>query len=176
MVLKVSSSVLVVLFVLVLVARKVSSPVHVERTFDATPEVVWKHWTDPESIKRWWGPPGFTAPIVQNDPRTGGRFLLSMKRGDGAPTFNTGQYTEVVPLHRIVSSSSFSDALGNPTRGSEVKLPGVWPDAITVAVDFRSVEGGKTRVAITETGVPLIMKLPAGMGWEQQFDKLEKLF
>jgi uncharacterized protein YndB with AHSA1/START domain len=176
MLLKLSLGVLVVLFVLVLVARKVSSPVHVERTFNATSEVVWKHWTDPESIKRWWGPPGFTAPIIQNDPRTGGRFLLSMKRGDGEPTFNTGHYTEVVPLQRIVSSLSFSDALGNPTPGSEVKFPGVWPDEITVAVEFKSVEGGKTRVAITETGVPLIMKLPAGMGWEQQFDKFEKLF
>jgi uncharacterized protein YndB with AHSA1/START domain len=176
MLLKVSLSALVILFVLVLVARKVSSPVHVERTFNATPEVVWKHWTDPESIKRWWGPPGFAAPIVQNDPRTGGRFLLSMQRGDGEPTFNTGHYTEVVPLRRIVSSLSFSDALGNPTPGSKVKFPGVWPDAIAVAVELKSVEDGKTRVTITETGVPLIMKLPARMGWEQQLDKLERLF
>jgi len=34
----------------------------IERVFDAPKEMVWKAWTDPEMVKKWWGPEGFTAP------------------------------------------------------------------------------------------------------------------
>ena len=59
----------------------------------------------------------------------------------------------------------------DPPRQSK---SGQWPDAITVTVEFAEM-GGRTRVAITEVGIPLIMKLFAKMGWEQQLDKFQAL-
>jgi hypothetical protein len=48
----------------------------ITRIFDAPPELVWKAWTDPELIQRWWGPNGFDLPTCRNDFRVGGRLSI----------------------------------------------------------------------------------------------------
>lgn len=170
------SVVVLILFVtiFVLIARKNSSTVYAERTFPAPVEKVWTLWNDPESMRKWWGPKDYTAPVIKNDLRVGGSFLLSMRSPKGEMFWNTGTYKEIVANRKIVSTLSFSDENGKLIPGSEVKLPGTWPDAILLTVEFRET-GGQTRVAIKEVGIPLIMKLFATLGWQQQFDKFEEL-
>ena len=41
----------------------------VTRVFNAAVKQVWKAWTDPELVMRWWGPTGFTCPVAQMDFR-----------------------------------------------------------------------------------------------------------
>src|SRR5438034_11066016 len=48
-------------------------------TFDAPRELVWKAWTDPERIKRWWGPSRYTALVAKMDLRLGGRFRFGKR-------------------------------------------------------------------------------------------------
>lgn len=160
--------------ILVSVARHVSSTVIVERTFNAPLERVWFLWNDTESMKNWWSPKDFTAPVIQNDFREGGLFLLSMKSPNGEMFWNTGTYTQIIPNQKIVSAFSFSDSTGKVLKGSEIPVPGAWPDAITVTVDFKEANR-KTTVRVQEDGIPLIMKVLAKMGWEQQFDKFATL-
>jgi uncharacterized protein YndB with AHSA1/START domain len=157
-----------------MVARKISSTVYVERTFNASVTKVWALWTDAESMKKWWSPKDFTAPVVQHDFQVGGKFLLSMKSPQGEMFWNAGTYKEIIPNQKIISSFSFSDETGQIIQGKDVKVPGDWPDEVMVTVEF-SENNGKTTVHVTETGIPLIMKLMAKMGWEQQFDKFEAL-
>ncbi|TGN19153.1 SRPBCC family protein [Leptospira idonii] len=171
---KVILGIVIALFLFVIVARKTSSTVTVSRTFQAPSDRVWFVWTDTESMKQWWSPKDFTAPVIQNDFKVGGKFLLSMKSPDGEMFWNSGTYKEIIPGKKIVSVMSFSDESGKIIPGSEVKVPGDWPDEIQATVEFQEVEG-KTSVSIEEVGIPLIMKLMAKMGWEQQFDKLEVL-
>lgn len=165
---------ILVVTLFVLVARKSSSTVHVERTFPAPVEKVWALWNDPESMKKWWSPKDYTAPVIKNDFRVGGGFLLSMRSPKGEMFWNTGTYEEIVTHRKIVSTMSFSDEQGNVVPGAEVKIPGEWPDEITVTVEFRELDGA-TRVQVTEVGVPLIMKWFGKLGWQQQFDKFEIL-
>ena len=178
MFLKISVGIAVALILLVmvfvLVARKTNSTVHIERIFPAPVEKVWKLWNDPESMKQWWSPKDYTAPVIKNDFRVNGAYLLSMRSPKGEMHWNTGTYKEIVEHRRIVSTMSFSDENGQAVPGPEVALPGVWPDGITVTVEFKET-GGKTTVAVTENEIPLIMKLFATIGWQQQFDKFEKL-
>ena len=47
--------------------------------FDAPRELVWRAWTDPERLRRWWGPRGFTAPVATTDLRVGGRYHWGMR-------------------------------------------------------------------------------------------------
>ena len=47
----------------------------ITRAFDAPRELVWKAWTDPEQVKRWWGPKDFTAPFCKIDLRVRGKYL-----------------------------------------------------------------------------------------------------
>ncbi|MCL7413087.1 MAG: SRPBCC domain-containing protein [ANME-2 cluster archaeon] len=81
--------------------------------FDAPCEKVWKAWTDPESVKPWWGPKGFTSPVCKIDLRVGGKYLFSMRSPEGDDFWSTGVYREIVPLERIVATDSFADENGN---------------------------------------------------------------
>lgn len=49
------------------------------RIFDATPEQVWKAWTDPAHVMRWWGPDHFSCPSAVIDLREGGTSIVCMR-------------------------------------------------------------------------------------------------
>ncbi len=51
----------------------------VTRVFEAPVEFVWKAWTDPVHVMRWWGPEGFTAPSAKMDFREDGTSLVCMR-------------------------------------------------------------------------------------------------
>lgn len=166
--------IVLIIFIAFFITSRMSSTVVVERSFDASPERAWTHWNDVESIKNWWSPKGYSAPIVKNDLRVDGTFLLSMKAPDGKMHWNTGKYKEIVPYQKIVSVMSFSDENGNIVPGNKVEVPGKWPDEITVIVEFRE-SGGRTFIKVTEIGIPTLMYFFSKMGWEQQFDKFESV-
>jgi uncharacterized protein YndB with AHSA1/START domain len=162
-------------FILLLfVARKITATFRAEHTFNAPVNQVWKVWNDPESLQKWWGPKHYIAPIIRNDLRVGGTYLWAMKSPKGEMIWNTGIYKEVVLNSRIVSTMSFSDENGKVIPGSKVPVPGSWPDEITVIVEFNE-SAGKTRVTVTELGIPLIVKPLSKIAWAQQFDKIEPL-
>ncbi|GAC1483132.1 MAG: hypothetical protein NVS1B5_01960 [Gemmatimonadaceae bacterium] len=55
----------------------------IKRTFDAPRDLAWKAWSDPEHAKQWWGPKGFTAPLVEIDGRPRGKSRAHMRSPDG---------------------------------------------------------------------------------------------
>jgi uncharacterized protein YndB with AHSA1/START domain len=85
----------------------------ITRVFDAPRELVWKAWTEPERVKQWWGPRGFTSPFCKIDLRVGGSYLFSMRSPDGQDFWSTGVYREIIPQERIVATGSFADEKGN---------------------------------------------------------------
>ena len=81
----------------------------VTRVFDAPPERVWRAWTVPEELARWWGKRGWTTPpeSVTMDVRPGGEFsLLSVSDEDGREMRLDTTYREIVPPERL----SFGEA------------------------------------------------------------------
>jgi len=162
------------LAVFIVVALRVNTTGSYERTFNASSDKLWRIWNDPDFIKKWWGPHDFTAQIIRNDARVGGSFLWSMKSAKGEMYWNTGIYKQVAPNLRMVSTLSFSDETGRAIPGSQAPVPGHWPDEIIVITEF-TVSGGRTKVTITEVGIPLIAKILSKIAWNQQFDKIESL-
>lgn len=71
------------------------------RVYDAPPEVVWKAWTKPEAISRWWGPYGFTTTTHAMDLRPGGVWRFTMHGPDGRDYKNKIVYSIVEPHRRI---------------------------------------------------------------------------
>lgn len=108
-------------------AREAVGELVITRVFDAPPELVWKAWTEPEHFKQWWGPGPFTCPFSAIDLRVGGRLLWCMRSPEGQEYWTTGAYREIVPLQRLVYSSAFADAAGNPVPASYYNMPGEWP-------------------------------------------------
>jgi uncharacterized protein YndB with AHSA1/START domain len=174
MIYKILGSTALLLALLVLGAWKFHTTVSMERTFNAPVADVWRVWSDADSIKKWWGPKGYTGLVARNDVREGGGFLWAMKSQQGRMFWNTGTYKEVVANQKIVSAMSFSNENGKIIPGSQVSVPGKWPDAITVIVEFSESEG-KAKVTVTEVGVPLIAYPLMKIGWAQQFDKIQLL-
>ena len=66
-----------------------------ERVFDAPRALVWKVWTDPEHVAKWWGPEGFTNSIHQMDVKAGGTWSLTMHGPDGTDYANHIDFVEV---------------------------------------------------------------------------------
>jgi uncharacterized protein YndB with AHSA1/START domain len=74
----------------------------IERMLNAPIELVWEVWTDPDHIKNWWGPNGFTNTIHKMDVEEGGEWLLTMHGPDGRNYANKSIFKEVVLHKRIV--------------------------------------------------------------------------
>lgn len=95
----------------------------ITRIFDAPRALVWKAWTDPAYVTRWWGPKGFTSPLCRIDLRVGGRFTYCMRTPDGHDFYNGGEFLEIVPLEKIVWLWYFADADGNRVNPSHYGFP-----------------------------------------------------
>jgi uncharacterized protein YndB with AHSA1/START domain len=174
MIYKILGAVVLVLAVLVLVALEVRTTGSYERTFNAPADKVWQVWNDPDSMKHWWGPTGYTAPFITNDVQVGGTYLWAMKSPKGQMFWNTGVYKEVIPNKKTVATLSFADETGKALPPSKAPVPGRWPDAITVIVEFNE-SSGKTKVTVTEVGLPLFVMILSRISWNQQFDKIQGL-
>ncbi|MEP7169334.1 MAG: SRPBCC family protein [Bacteroidota bacterium] len=74
----------------------------ITRLINAPRELVWKMWTEPEHIKHWWGPNGFTNTIFKMDVKPGGEWEFIMHGPDGTDYKNKHIYKEVVKPERLV--------------------------------------------------------------------------
>jgi uncharacterized protein YndB with AHSA1/START domain len=174
MIYKILGSITLMLALLVLGAWNFHTTVCTNRSFNAPVADVWRVWNGADSIQKWWGPKGYSALVVRNDVREGGSYLWAMKSEQGKMFWSTGTYKEVIPNKKIVSTMSFSNENGKQIPGSQVSVPGQWPNEITVIVAF-SESQGTTRVTVTEVGIPLIVYAMSKIGWAQQFDKIQLL-
>lgn len=156
-------------------AEQIRSELLVGRVFDAPRELVWKAWTEPDYVRRWWGPKGFTAPVMEIDLRVGGRYLYGMRSPEGQDFWSTGEYREIVPAERIVATDSFADADGNAVPASAYGMTGDWPTELLSTVTFEDADGG-TKVTIREPGVPVDEDRDmAVVGWNESLDKLAEV-
>jgi uncharacterized protein YndB with AHSA1/START domain len=74
----------------------------ISRLFDAPIELVWEVWTDPDHIKNWWGPNGFTNTITRMDMKPGGEWDLVMHGPDGTDYKNKSVFKEIIKHKKIV--------------------------------------------------------------------------
>lgn len=117
----------------------------ISRVFDAPRELVWKAFTDPERMRQWWGPKGVKVTASKMDLRPGGIYHYGMQTPDGHEMWGKFVYREIVPPHRIVLVSSFSDKDGNLTRHP---LAATWPLEMLSTFTFEEEQGGKTKLTI----------------------------
>ena len=90
-----------------------------ERTFDAPRDQVWKAFTDPEIIPRWWGQHGTTTTVVEMDVRPGGRWRYVNSAPDRDDIAFYGEYLAVVPPERFEWTFMFDVEGVGPMGGPE---------------------------------------------------------
>ncbi|MFA6542018.1 MAG: SRPBCC family protein [Bacteroidota bacterium] len=100
--------------------------IRISRLLNAPVELVWKVWTDPDHIKNWWGPNGFTNTISKMDFTPGGEWNLVMHGPDGTDYKNQSIFKEIVKYKKIVyehqSSPKFTATIEFESRGAATLL------------------------------------------------------
>jgi uncharacterized protein YndB with AHSA1/START domain len=85
------------------------------RIFGAPRSLVFKAWTDPKHMARWWGPRGFTNPVCELDARPGGLIRIDMRGPDGTVYPMKGVFHEITEPERLVfTSTALADETGQP--------------------------------------------------------------
>ncbi len=116
----------------------------VDRVFDAPRELVWKAWTDPEILHRWYGP-NIETVIHKFELKPGGVWLNEMKM-DAGSDFSKVTFQEVTPPEKLVWHHSPSDSDWNIISSPMMKD---WPRVLLTTVTFEELEG-KTSVSLSQ--------------------------
>lgn len=136
-----------------------------ERHVDVAPEALWRAWTTPELIVRWFTPPPWRTVGCEIDLRPGGIFRVDMRGPAGEGTPMAGCWLEIAPYRRLV----WTDALG----------PGFRPTAhpfMTAVIDFEPAGGG-TRYTASARHVDAATRqrheqMGFAQGWGTALDQL----
>lgn len=150
----------------------------ISRVFDAPRNLVWQVWTDPEHLKRWFGPKGFTMSACSLDLRPGGVFHYGMKSPDGHEMWGKWIFKEIMPPEKLVVVASFSDAKRGVTRHPASTT---WP-LETLSTTTFTEHAGKTTLTLrwapynaTDEERKTFDSSHAGMtqGWDGTMSQLE---
>jgi uncharacterized protein YndB with AHSA1/START domain len=130
------------------------------RHYPVGPEKVWRAWTDPEAVKKWWGPgPGEPVAAAELDVRLGGKFRIVFGGPNGKEHECAGTYKEVVPNRRLVFTWSW---------------PRTTPERISiVTIVFKAAGGGTDLVFTHEQLFDEKVRDDHKRGWSSSLDKLE---
>jgi uncharacterized protein YndB with AHSA1/START domain len=132
------------------------------RTLSAPRSAVWSALTDPEQLAKWWGPKGFTSPMVDFDPQVGGSYRIAMQPPEGELFHLHGEFREVDPPARLAYTFVWDPATPDD-RETLVELTLQGDDERT---EVRFIQG--------EFATQERLELHEG-GWTDGFDRLEEL-
>jgi uncharacterized protein YndB with AHSA1/START domain len=143
-----------------------------EREYDASPETVWKAWTDPELLKKWWGPANVSIPECEVDLKVGGRFYIVMEAGEAMGEYKgtlwpmEATFTAVEPNVQLsYKAFAWTEGMKDDTMIDQ-----------GTKISFAEVDG-KTKVTVHATIYKVGPKAGMAvqgmeMGFNQQLDKL----
>lgn len=114
-----------------------------DRVFKAPLDMVWRAWTDPELLQRWYGP-GVETVIHGYDLKPGGAWLNEMRFGERSD-FTKMAFQEVAPQEKLVWLTTSTDADWNETANP--MMPN-WPKCFLTTVTFEAA-GEVTNVRLT---------------------------
>ncbi len=133
----------------------------ITRIFDAPRSLVFRAWTEPEHMARWWGPKGFTLPSCKMDLRPGGAYRFHMRSPEGDDHWSQGVYREVVEPERLVLAGAWTDADGKPTS----------PETL-LTVTFEEHDG-KTKLTLHQAIFESVTARDSHRGgWNSSLDRL----
>jgi uncharacterized protein YndB with AHSA1/START domain len=145
-----------------------SHEMRMSRVVMAPRELVWKAWTDPVHLAKWWGPRGFSSSHCEVDLRVGGKLRIDMQRPDGSVHPMLGQFLEIVAPERLVFTVIPLDDHSKPVFEG------------TNTIQFHQ-QGPITRIDVRATVEkihnPIAMRFLAGreQGWSESLYRLAEV-
>ena len=139
--------------------------IHVTREFAAPRHLVWRAFTEPELIARWWHANRGEIQSVDVELRLGGTWRWVMVTPDGYEVAFTGEYREIIPDEKLVYTEIFEGVPTDPADAAVNTLTLTEVDGRTLMVAITDLPNRETRDAILATG------MEAGM--QDAYDLLE---
>lgn len=96
--------------------------IRIERYFDATPERVFKAFTDPAHLSRWWGPEGYSCPVCEVGATKGGAWKTTMRSPEGTDHTVSGVYLDLVEFDKIAFTWAWAQEDGSRGHETEVTI------------------------------------------------------
>ena len=132
-----------------------------ERVLTAPPAVVFDAFRDPDRLRQWWGPAGFTTPGIEYRPRVGETYRVEMQPPEGESFYLTGEFREVDPPARLAFTFVWED-------------PDPHDVETLVELSFTDL-GGSTQLALSQGRFKTEARRQLHRdGWSDSFDKLER--
>lgn len=150
-------------------------PVIITHRFNASRELVFRMWSKPEYLERWYAPRQCRLRIHDFDFRVGGRIRTTISGPDGSECHCAGVFREIVPPQRIVYTMYFCDEECRLVPPQAVGMDAQWPDETVVTVTFEEDPAEHTLMTLHQT-VPETLARSTGAyaGWIEMFDRLEE--
>ena len=128
--------------------------IQITRDFDAPRHLVYKAWTTPELVKRWWNAKRGEVTVAEIDLREGGRWRYAMVTPDGMEVAFHGVYREIVPDERLVTTEVY-------------EMPGASDDDAPLnEVTFAEAAGRTTLTILVLCGTRELRDMIIGSGME----------
>lgn len=137
------------------------------RVFDAPRRLVFEAMTNPEHLKHWFGPHGWTLEVSEVDLRPGGAWRSVLRGPDGSKMGMSGVYREIVPPEHVVSTESFDDYPGESLN----TLTFVEQDGKTTYMNRILYPSREIRDAVVQSG----MERGAGQSFDRLAEHLETM-
>ena len=136
----------------------------ITREFDAPKDLVYRAWTEPGLVGRWWGGERGEVTIVEVDLRVGGTWRCVMVTDDGSEVAFYGEYREVVPDERIVSTEVYEGVPEAEALNTVTFAETDGRTILTVLVEHASKEARDAHIASgMEAGMREAMDLLEGV-------------
>lgn len=134
-----------------------------ESTFDAPPEVVWRAWTQPQHLKKWFVPKPWHIPECEIDVRPGGKLHVKMRSPDGEGSDINGCYLEVIENKKLV----WTDALQAGFRPAKTPF-------ITAVITFQADGTGTKQTSYVMHKDPATRKVHEEKGFYEGWGTVMK--
>jgi uncharacterized protein YndB with AHSA1/START domain len=132
-----------------------------ERLLPAAPAVVFRAFSAPHQLARWWGPEGFVTPGLDFDPRVGASYRIEMQPPEGYPFHLTGEFREVDPPTHLAYTFSW-----DPPHPDDLET--------LVQLSFRALPASTAVVLIQGPFKTEARQELHGNGWTESLDKLQQ--
>ena len=136
-----------------------------EREVDASPELVWRAWTEPDLLKQWFTPKPWETTTCEIDLRPGGAFHTIMRSPEGAENDNLGCYLEVVQGERLTWTSCLGPGFRPSITASDTGDEAIH---LTARIELQpNGHGGTHYRAIATHSDPGVCKRHDEMGFQE---------
>jgi uncharacterized protein YndB with AHSA1/START domain len=144
-------------------------PLLVEGLFKATPERVFRAWTEPDEVEKWFGHRPNMLLKAEIDLRVGGEWRFHLPTQDAHAKFFEGEYLTIDPArmlvfswrHVVISEAGQRDM--SPSSRVSVRFEPIGPDTTRLYLRHEAIQAQDARIGV-------------GGGWEASFTHLEAIF